>query len=158
DPPDTGDELAPDLVAFLDGELEAPAMEAIEAKISLDAVVRAEADALKKTWDLLDHLPRSEPSVTFTERTVSRIEPLRPAIDTHVNNGAPASRGVSGSPQRASTVTTPAFAIPATHSPRRRLLLLSIGVVGLTLAAFAGYYGRDRVVALIERIDRQDKR
>src|SRR6516165_2932506 len=72
-----GDDLTSELVAFLDGELDAPGNEAVEAKISLDSTVRAEADALKRAWDLLDYLPRPEPTANFTERTVSRIEPVR---------------------------------------------------------------------------------
>lgn len=65
-----------DLVAYLDGELSGEEARAIEAKISLDPRVRAEAESLKKTWDLLDFLPKTEPSPSFTERTLSRVDPL----------------------------------------------------------------------------------
>lgn len=62
-----------DLVAFLDGELRGSAAHRIETRLSLDPQVRAEADALKKTWDLLDVLPRAEPSPLFTSRTIEKL-------------------------------------------------------------------------------------
>ncbi len=68
-----------DLVAYLDGELSGEAAQAVEAKISLDPRMRAEAEALKRTWELLDYLPRPGPSPSFTERTLSRLAPARPA-------------------------------------------------------------------------------
>jgi anti-sigma factor RsiW len=61
------------LVAFLDGELDEPAAQALEAKLSRDPQLRAEADAFKKTWELLDYLPRPEPSASFTHRTLERL-------------------------------------------------------------------------------------
>lgn len=61
------------LVAYLDGELDEPATAALEAKLSRDPSLRAEADALKKTWELLDYLPRAEPSPSFTHRTLERL-------------------------------------------------------------------------------------
>lgn len=68
-----------DLVAFLDGELKGEAARSWEARLSLDSAARAEADALRRTWDLLDHLPRPEASVDFTHRTMERLAPVRPA-------------------------------------------------------------------------------
>jgi anti-sigma factor RsiW len=61
------------LVAYLDGELDEQAVHALEAKLSRDPEMRAEAEALKKTWDLLDYLPRPEPSSSFTHRTLERL-------------------------------------------------------------------------------------
>src|SRR4051794_1130478 len=66
-----------DLVAYLDGELTGEAARAVEARISLDPRVRAEAETLKRTWDLLDFLPRPEPSPSFTQRTLSKVAPVR---------------------------------------------------------------------------------
>ncbi len=66
-----------DLVAFLDGELTGEARRAVETKLSLDPAVRAEAETLKKTWDLLDHLPKPEPSPSFTNRTMEKLAPIR---------------------------------------------------------------------------------
>jgi anti-sigma factor RsiW len=67
-----------DLVAFLDGELEGARARDVEARLNVDPRFRAEADALKQTWDLLDHLPRAEPSAGFTHRTLERLAVARP--------------------------------------------------------------------------------
>jgi anti-sigma factor RsiW len=69
-----------DLVAYLDGELKGDAARALERKLTLDPAVRAEADALRRTWDLLDHLPRPEPSEDFTHRTLQRLAPVRRTV------------------------------------------------------------------------------
>src|SRR5437764_11816096 len=61
------------LVAFLDGELDEATAHALESKLSLDPQARAEADALKRTWELLDYLPRPEPSTDFTNKTLSKL-------------------------------------------------------------------------------------
>jgi anti-sigma factor RsiW len=65
-----------ELVAYLDGELDPKSAEAVAQRLSLDARMRAEADALQRTWDILDILPRSEPSPSFATRTVSQVIPL----------------------------------------------------------------------------------
>jgi anti-sigma factor RsiW len=70
------------LVAYLDGELDAEAARALEAKLSLDPTARAEADALKRTWELLDYLPRPEPSPSFTHRTLERLAVQAPTTGT----------------------------------------------------------------------------
>lgn len=62
-----------DLIAYLDGELDPRASEAVESKLHTDAKVRAEAESLRMTWDLLDYLPRPEPSPNFTHRTMSQL-------------------------------------------------------------------------------------
>ncbi len=77
DPTRLNDDEREELVAFLDGELPEDAAEKVEAKLNVDARTRAEADALRKTWDLLDYLPRPEPSPTFTSRTLERVGPVR---------------------------------------------------------------------------------
>src|SRR5262245_42756357 len=66
-----------DLVAYLDGELKGEAAQRVETRIALDPSVRAEAEALRRTWDLLDFLPRPELSSDFTQRTVSQAVPVR---------------------------------------------------------------------------------
>jgi len=66
-----------DLVAYLDGELSGEAARALEAKLNLDPAARAEADALRRTWEMLDYLPRPQPSLRFTHRTLERLSPLR---------------------------------------------------------------------------------
>ena len=65
-----------ELIAYLDGELGDPEAQAIEAKLALDPVARSKATALKKTFDLLDFLPKPEPSVDFTTRTLTKLQPV----------------------------------------------------------------------------------
>lgn len=62
-----------DLIAYLDGEADAKTARSVEAKLSTDPTTRREAEALKKAWDLLDYLPRPEPSPNFTNRTMERL-------------------------------------------------------------------------------------
>src|SRR5262249_58312763 len=45
----------------------------MQLRLQREPNVRAEAEALKRTWELLDYLPRSEPSPTFTHRTLQRV-------------------------------------------------------------------------------------
>ena len=68
-----------DLIAYLDGELDEEAARRVEVRLHLDAEARAEAEGLRRTWDLLDYLPRPEPSATFTSQTLDRISAFRPA-------------------------------------------------------------------------------
>jgi anti-sigma factor RsiW len=67
------DDERAELIAYLDGELDAKSARRIEAKLNTDPAIRAEAESLKRTWDLLDYLPKSEPSPTFTHRTMQRV-------------------------------------------------------------------------------------
>lgn len=62
-----------ELVAYLDGELDEASSHAIEAKLAADPDTRAELDALKQTWGMLDFLPKSNPSPNFTNRTMERL-------------------------------------------------------------------------------------
>src|ERR1700746_1699736 len=71
-----------DLVAYLDGEADDQRARAIEAKLTLDPQARAEAVALRKTWELLDYLPRAEPSASFTHRTLERVSGQMPVQST----------------------------------------------------------------------------
>src|SRR5437870_8523499 len=63
----------PDLVAYLDGELDARATRAMEKRLRADSSLRARADAIRKTWNLLDFLPQHELSPSFTSRTLDRV-------------------------------------------------------------------------------------
>jgi anti-sigma factor RsiW len=75
--PPVSDEDRENLVAYLDGELDARAARALEAKLNLDAEARAEADALRRTWEMLDYLPRPEATATFSSRTLERVSSQR---------------------------------------------------------------------------------
>jgi anti-sigma factor RsiW len=77
DPSQLNDDEREELVAFLDGELTEDDAHKVEAKLNLDPRTRAEVEALRKTWDLLDYLPKPEPSANFTNRTLERIAPVR---------------------------------------------------------------------------------
>jgi anti-sigma factor RsiW len=70
--PLTEDEKA-ELVAYLDGELDDDATQQVEAKIATNPDARAELDALKQTWGMLDYLPKAAPSANFTNRTMERL-------------------------------------------------------------------------------------
>jgi anti-sigma factor RsiW len=67
-----------ELVAYLDGELDPKAAESVATRLGLDSRLRAEADALQRAWDILDVLPRPQPSAAFTSRTLSQVIPLPP--------------------------------------------------------------------------------
>jgi anti-sigma factor RsiW len=67
-----------ELVAYLDGELDAEAARAVEARLNLDPRARTEAESLRTTWAMLDYLPRPEPSAGFTSQTLERVSALGP--------------------------------------------------------------------------------
>jgi anti-sigma factor RsiW len=77
DPSNLDDKEREELVAFLDGELNDDDAHKVEAKVNIDPKTRAEVEALRRAWDLLDYLPRPEPSPNFTNRTLSRVGAIR---------------------------------------------------------------------------------
>src|SRR5882672_2075769 len=95
-------EPPPDLVAYLDGELEPRAARAMEKRLRADPKLRAQAKAIRSTWALLDFLPQPEPSPTFTTRTLDKVAVLRPSTATP-------SRPLSALP---SQLTQPVFPVP----------------------------------------------
>jgi hypothetical protein len=116
--PLTEDDRA-ELVAYLDGELAGDAQRRVEARLNADPAARTEADTLKRAWDLLDYLPRSEPSTDFTERTIDRISSLSIAAASHASRSA-----------------TAALAPPWY---RRRPMILAVWAAAVLLAVGAGY-------------------
>src|SRR5258707_15809561 len=72
------DEERTELIAYLDGELDAQASRAVEARLNLDPQTRHEAGTLRSAWAMLDYLPRAEPSTAFTSRTLERVSTYRP--------------------------------------------------------------------------------
>ena len=140
-----------ELVAFLDGELDPEAAEAVEAKISLDPTARAEADALKKTWDLLDHLPRPEPSRTFTERTLSRIEPAA-KNQTTATELLPAKSGPVSPASATATIPSP----PRTSS--RRLFFAACWLIAVMGCGLTGYFGRARYTEHLHQSEERDRK
>lgn len=67
------DEEREALTAYLDGELDETAEQELETRLSQDPKLRAELDALKQTWGMLDYLPQARPSSDFTNRTMDRL-------------------------------------------------------------------------------------
>jgi anti-sigma factor RsiW len=119
----TPDARTEELVAYLDGELDPKAAEAMATKLSLDPKLRAEADALQRAWDILDVLPRPQPSAAFTTRTVSQVIPA----------------GLSGTQllPPASAVQT----IPAALTSRAGAGFWRGSIALVLLAGVAGYFG-----------------
>jgi anti-sigma factor RsiW len=64
------------LVAYLDGELNDAESRAIATKLTMSPTARREIEALERTWELLDHLPRPQASEQLTERTLSEVRKL----------------------------------------------------------------------------------
>jgi anti-sigma factor RsiW len=60
------------LVAYLDGELGEAEARTLEAKLTQSVSARREVEALEKTWELLDYLPRPKASPELTSRTLSQ--------------------------------------------------------------------------------------
>lgn len=60
------------LTAYLDGELNEAEAHALATKLTQSVSARREKDALERTWELLEHLPRPKAPEDFTARTVSQ--------------------------------------------------------------------------------------
>jgi anti-sigma factor RsiW len=69
-----------DLVAYLDGELDPRALQELEAKLSRNDAARREAEALQRTWEMLDYLPRPQAPASFTHQTVQKLTVGRPSL------------------------------------------------------------------------------
>jgi anti-sigma factor RsiW len=67
-------EIRENLVAYLDGELDEVATLEVERTLSESAEIRQEIEALSRTWELLDELPRVQASSQFTERTMASVQ------------------------------------------------------------------------------------
>ncbi len=62
-----------DLVAYLDGELDATTAHQLELRLASDPDYRKQLRELQASWDLLEELPRPEVDQAFTQSTVSMI-------------------------------------------------------------------------------------
>lgn len=90
------DEDRANLSAYLDGELDEEATQELEAKLNLDPEARAEADALRQAWGMLDYLPKPAPSSDFTHRTLERLS----LEEVSIAKSASGSRVVRPVPRR----------------------------------------------------------
>jgi anti-sigma factor RsiW len=126
-PDDEGAESAAteELVAYLDGELDPKASEALATRLSLDPKLRAEADALQRAWEILDVLPRPLPSATFATRTLSQAIPVP----------------VAPSGTQVVPFTGPAFPTAALPPARPAAGFWLASSALILAAAIAGYFG-----------------
>src|SRR5688500_4657615 len=62
-----------ELVAYLDGELDASGATRVERRLADDAAYRARLAQLQRAWDMLDTLRRSEANDDFARSTVEMI-------------------------------------------------------------------------------------
>lgn len=62
-----------ELVAYLDGELDADASDRIERRLAEDPAYRQQLNDLQAAWDLLDQLPRAHVTESFTQSTVEMV-------------------------------------------------------------------------------------
>jgi anti-sigma factor RsiW len=119
---DTPDGATEELVAYLDGELDPAAAEAMATRLSLDPRLRAEADALQRAWDILDVLPRPQPSAAFLTRTVSQVIPT------------------------AAGATAVLPTLPPVPGGRSSGLFWGVSVILILVAGLGGYVGRALLV------------
>lgn len=117
DPPH--DPVTEELVSYLDGELDPTTAESMKTRLSLDPKLRAEADGLQRAWDILDILPRPQPSNAFLTRTVTHAIPT-------MAPPAPA--------------TMPA--VPAVPPKSKQFAFWLTSTVLVLVAGAAGYFGR----------------
>ncbi len=69
----TDDQTYEQLVAYLDGELDAESSLQVERRLAEDAEFRRELRQLQSAWDMLDELPKVEVSEAFTQTTVEMV-------------------------------------------------------------------------------------
>src|SRR5262245_51964587 len=91
------DPFEAELVAYLDGELDPASAHKVEVRLAADPAARARAAALKKTFDLLDYLPKSDPSPNFTTKTLDKLPAVKSVAVTPPPANAPVAPTVSTS-------------------------------------------------------------
>ncbi|MCS7021358.1 MAG: hypothetical protein NZU63_05985 [Gemmataceae bacterium] len=130
-PSDDADPLDPldeELVAYLDGELPEEQARQIEQRLAADPQLRRRAILLKKTYELLDYLPRPEASPDFATRTLEKI-PASPRSTASLLPPAPAGTA-NGPPSTSMPIVLtssvrPALASLVTHRSIRSLLIFA---------------------------------
>jgi hypothetical protein len=68
-----GTALSDQLIAYLDGELDADSRHQIEEHLSNNVRLRQRLKELQQTWDLLDELPRDQVDDNFAKSTVEMV-------------------------------------------------------------------------------------
>jgi anti-sigma factor RsiW len=67
------DAVQEELVAYLDGELDAAARARVEQQLAADEAYRLQLARLEQAWDFLDALPRTDADASFTQSTVEMV-------------------------------------------------------------------------------------
>lgn len=67
------DPIVEELTAYLDGEMDVPAVRAVEERLARDQAYRDQLKKLERTWDLLDRLPKAEVGEQFTRTTMEMV-------------------------------------------------------------------------------------
>ena len=139
------DPFEAELVAYLDGEVDVVAARKVEARLANDPEARARADALKKSFDMLDYLSKPEPSPSFTTRTLDLV----PAIKAATASGSAPVRPAVPRAAKPAPAPPPSTSMPVAildeeppRPPRRgRPLLRAAGVcVAVAVFAVVGYF------------------
>lgn len=144
-----------ELVAYLDGELDVAAARKVEARLATDPQARSRATALKKTFELLDYLPKPEPSAAFTSRTLDKIPALQPVTpqqqpqpSTPQTQPKPSRTKAASAPVESPRPSIPAFskspsALKYLNEPNHsKRWMWAVGILAaLTGFAAAGYIG-----------------
>jgi hypothetical protein len=132
------DPFEAELVAYLDGELDPAAARKVELRLAADPSARAKAAALKKTFDLLDYLPRPEPSPTFATRTLDKLPALKSgSLPVPVQSGSMPARA-SASLSVPLSNGTGAFGPPPPPSRWLKVAMIGLAVVALTGVGYLG--------------------
>ncbi|MBJ7303035.1 MAG: zf-HC2 domain-containing protein [Gemmataceae bacterium] len=62
--------------SYLDGELTEEEAREFEAKLASSPEERANFQAMKKTWEMLDYLPKPDVTMAFTAKTMEKMRAL----------------------------------------------------------------------------------
>ena len=103
--------LQEQLVAYLDGELDAESRRRVEEMLANDPRVRGSMQKLDRTWELLDELDAAPPGENFTHTTLEMVAAAAAEDARRIQAGAPRRR-------------------------RRRWLLLAAGMLAAGAAGF----------------------
>ena len=138
------DPFEAELVAYLDGELDAPAARKVEARLATDPEARARAAALKKSFDLLDYLPKPEPSANFTTRTLELLPPVKSPASRTAGTTSVRAVGSKFGPTANVSTSMPVVLFddeaPATGRRSRPLLRAAGITAAIVVFAVLGYF------------------
>jgi len=115
--PQTSHAIEEEMVAYLDGELNAAQMQHVEDRLARDPAYRRQLQRLQRAWECLDQLPRSHVEEQFARSTVELV-------------AVQAERETASQPAAAA-------------QPRRHSTLLIIAVAAA--AALVGAIGTSRI-------------